>query len=90
MILQVRALVPQTLKVSSILHAQCGNYRNLLSYFFDKNFVKGKVLLEKLLKSRFRKIFFDESEIHDFSHFEYRTVWKFQNLSFMGFYVKSI
>ena len=29
--------------------AQCGNFGNLLSQFFDKNFVKVTVLLKKLL-----------------------------------------
>ena len=39
-------------------YSQCGNYENLLSPFFDKNFVKGTPSLEKLLKSWFHEIFF--------------------------------
>ena len=31
--------------------AQCGNYGNLLSLFFGKNFVKIMILLTKLLNS---------------------------------------
>ena len=31
--------------------AQCGNYGNLLSLFFGKNFVKVTILLTKLLNS---------------------------------------
>ena len=34
-----------------ILYSQCGNYGNLLSHFFDKNFVKATFLLKKILKS---------------------------------------
>ena len=37
--------------------AQCGNSGNSLSHFFDKNFVKPTVLLNKLLKSWFHEIF---------------------------------
>ena len=36
---------------------QCGNYRNSLSHFFGKNFVKVTVLLQKLLNSWFDEIF---------------------------------
>ena len=54
-----------------ILLTQCGNYRNLLSHFFDKNFVKLTILLKKLLKSWFHEIFFNKSEFLVFSHCDY-------------------
>ena len=38
--------------------SQCGNYRNLLSHFFGKNFLKLTFLLKKSLKSSFDEIFF--------------------------------
>ena len=41
----------------STVQSHCGNYGNLLSLFFDKNFVKVTILLTKLLNS-----WFDESE----------------------------
>ena len=34
-----------------LLKAQCGNYGNLLSHLFSKNFMKTMLLLNKLLKS---------------------------------------
>ena len=37
--------------------SQCGNYRNLLSHFFGKNFLKLTFLLKKSPKSWFNKIF---------------------------------
>ena len=42
--------------------AQCGNDKNYLSHFFNKNFVKATGLLKKLLKSGFHEIFFGETE----------------------------
>ena len=48
--------------------AQCGNYGNLLSHFFGKNFVKITVLLLRLLNSWFDEIFFGESKFISFSH----------------------
>ena len=36
---------------------QCGNYGNLLSHFFDKNFVKVILLLQKILKSWFDTVY---------------------------------
>ena len=59
---------------------QCGNYGNLLSRIFSKDFVKVTVLLKKLLKSWFDEIFFGEGEvsfshiheiIHQFAHFAF-------------------
>ena len=38
--------------------AQCVNYENSLSHFFDKTFVKATFLLKKLLKSWFHDLFF--------------------------------
>ena len=38
---------------TQVFITQCGNYGNLLSRFFGKNFVKAKHLLNKLLKSWF-------------------------------------
>ena len=35
----------------------CGNYGNLLSQFFDKNFVKVTFFMKKILKSWFDEIF---------------------------------
>ena len=40
-------------KTCTVMDTQCGNYRNLLSHFFGKNFVKPSLLLKKLLKSSF-------------------------------------
>ena len=37
--------------------AQCGNYGNLVSHFFGKNFVKATVLLNKSLELIRRNIF---------------------------------
>ena len=56
--------------------AQCGNSGNSLSHFFDKNFVKPTVLLNKLLKSWFHEIFFQWERI-----FEISTVWKLRKFS---------
>ena len=42
-------------EVSWIDFSQCGKKENLLSYFFDKNFVKLRILLQKLLKIRFHE-----------------------------------
>ena len=51
------------------LCAQCGNYGNLLSRFFDKNFVKVTFLLKKILKSWFDEIFFwGDSKFFFFPH----------------------
>ena len=50
-------------------YAQCGKYRNSLSHFFDKNFVKVTFLLAELpAKSWFDEIFFGEREFLLFSH----------------------
>ena len=51
-----------------IYDTQCGNYRNLLSHFFGKNFVKPTFLLKKLLKSWFDEIFFGESKFFILPH----------------------
>ena len=48
--------------------SQCGNYRNLVSYSFGKNFVKATFLLNKLLKSCFDEIFFSVRPIFLFFH----------------------
>ena len=62
--------------------AQCGNSGNSLSHFFDKNFVKPTVLLNKLLKSWFHEIFFQWERISEIS-----TLWnsKFKNISWIQF-----
>ena len=54
--------------------AQCGNYGNLLSRNFGKNFVKVTVLLNELLKSWFDEIFFDESKFFIFPNCVEKTV----------------
>ena len=46
---------------------QCGNYVNLLSHFFAKNFVKTTFLLMNLLNSWFDEIFFRWEIISCFS-----------------------
>ena len=38
-------------------NTQCGNYRSLLSHFFDKTFCESFIFLKKLLKSWFDEIF---------------------------------
>ena len=40
-----------TLTYATMSDSQCGNYRNLLSIYFGKNFVKPTYLLKKLLNS---------------------------------------
>ena len=44
------------------------NYENFLSHLFHKNFVKVMGLLNKLLRSWFDEIFYDEREFLVFSH----------------------
>ena len=44
-------------------YTHCGNYRNLVSHFFGKNFVKA-ILLKKLLKSWFDEIFRGDQIFH--------------------------
>ena len=56
--------------------AECGNFGNSLSLFFDKNFEKAMVLLNKLLKSWFQEIFFQWENFSFFSHCGESTVWK--------------
>ena len=46
----------------------CGNYGNILSHIFGKNFVKVTALLKELLKSWFDEIFFGESNFFLFPH----------------------
>ena len=58
------------LLVSKKGRPQCKNYWNLLSNFFDKNFVKVIFLLKKLQKSWFHEIFFWWEWISSFS-----TLW---------------
>ena len=56
-------------------HTKCGNYYgNSLSRIFGKNFVKVMVLLSKLLKSWFDKIFLWWERISHFS-----TLWRENN-----------
>ena len=57
--------------------AQCGNYCDLVSHIFGKNFVKLTVLLKKLLKSWFDEIFFWWDQIFRFS-----TLWTVCNESY--------
>ena len=38
-------------QLGKVVKTQCGNYRNSLSHFFDKNFMKVTFLLKKLLES---------------------------------------
>ena len=47
----LKTLFSEFFQVAHPVHAQCGNCRNSLSRFFDKNFVKAMVLLNKLLNS---------------------------------------
>ena len=49
---------------------QFGDYGNVLSHFFDKNFVKLTFLLKKILKSRFDEFFLDDSKFFIFPHCE--------------------
>ena len=53
---------------------QCGIYKNLLSRFFGKNFVKVTVLLKKLLNKWFDEIFFQWVNFRDFQ--SVGTTWK--------------
>ena len=46
----------------------CGNYGNLLSHFFDKNFVKVTFYAKKLQSFDFTKYFFCESKFLVFPH----------------------
>ena len=50
-----------------LLRTQCGNYGNLLSRFFNKNFVKATHLLNKSLKSWFDRKKFQWDWIFHFS-----------------------
>ena len=60
---------------------QCGNYRNSLSHFFRKNFVKAMDLLKKLLKSWFDELFLWFCwKIINFPNFHF-TVWKNEKFS---------
>ena len=52
---------------SRVAYTQCGNFGNSLSHFFDKNFVKATVLLNKLLKSWFHETFFQWERISQIS-----------------------
>ena len=53
---------------------QFGDYGNVLSHFFDKNFVKLTFLLKKILKSRFDEKMFG-------SEFFHTVVWKNEKFS---------
>ena len=48
------------------MSSHCGNYRNLFSHFFGKNFVKTTFLLMNLLNSWFDESFFGESKFFIF------------------------
>ena len=48
--------------------AQCGNYCDLVSHIFGKNFVKVTFLPKKSLKSRFDEKIFGETEFFVFPH----------------------
>ena len=50
-----------------VMETQCGNYRNLLSHIFGKNFVTITHLLNKLLNSWFDEIFFRWARFFRFS-----------------------
>ena len=54
-------------KCNQAMPAQYENYENLLSHFFDKNFMKATFLQKKLLKSWFLEIFFRWEWISRFS-----------------------
>ena len=47
-------------RTQEVVYTRCGNYGNILSHYFDKNFVKATFLLKQLLKSWFHKTFFRE------------------------------
>ena len=59
----------------NIFAPQCGNYRNSLSHFFRKNFVKAVVLLKKLLNSWFDEIFLQWERISCFSTLTEKNSW---------------
>ena len=70
----------------NIVRAQCGNYGNLLSHFFDKIFMKATFLWKKLSKSWFHEIFFTLCHSWKYSvksifiHCETKSWFKFQVL----------
>ena len=59
-----KKIVGENLQIST---SRCGNYGNSLSRIFGKNFVKATVLLKRLLKSWFDKIFLWWERISRFS-----------------------
>ena len=64
-----------------LVREKCGNYGNLLSLFFGKNFVKvtfSRFLLKKLLNKWFDKLFLGESRYH----------WQFSKCAFTLFWQK--
>ena len=63
-----------TLWVKIEYKKQCGNYGNLLSTLFDKNYVKTMVILKKFLNRWFDEIFFRLDKIYHFSHCEKQSV----------------
>ena len=71
-----------TLCEHNVRQAQCGNYGNLLSYFFGKKFVKTTYLVMNLLNSWFDEIPFQFSVRENFSFFHTVTgQWKNEKLS---------
>ena len=58
--------------------AQCGNYGNLLSLFYGKNFVKVTFLLRNHVLDRwFDEFFFNETRVNFCNFYNYNiTVWK--------------
>ena len=64
--------------------ACCGNYGNLLSLIFDKNFVKATILLKKLLKNWFHGKQFRWERISRFS-----TLCTVHRLLWLTFYGKT-
>ena len=61
---------------------QCGNYRNLLSNFFDKNFVKATFSLKNTLKSWYHATFLRWEAISCFAR-HYDPFWNFDLLTTM-------
>ena len=59
---------------------QCGNYRNSLSHFFRKNFVKAMILFKKLLNSWFDEKNFSEREFLVFPHCDH-TMWELRKFT---------
>ena len=58
----------QFVEITEIHSPQSEIYRNMLSYFFDKKFVKATFLLKKILKSWFDEFILGDSKFFIFPH----------------------